>query len=313
MARRILITGASGFLGGWLVATASHRFEVHAVHRRSHFAEAPGVWHQCDLTDRSRVHELVREIRPDVVVHAAAEANLDWCEAHREQAYAANVVATRILAQSSAAVAARLIYVSSDMVFDGVKGNYAEDDPVNPISYYGHTKVEAERAVVECARNYVIVRMALMFGDPMYGGSSFSVWLEQEMRRGSRVRLFTDQFRTPIWVGTAAAAILELADSPFVGILHLGGTERIDRFSFGRVLAGELGLDDRLLEPAQLGSVPLLAPRPQDLSLRVDRARSVLRTPLQDVRAGLKELVRWRTGRERARGSLENGVAHARP
>ncbi|MDZ7372381.1 MAG: SDR family oxidoreductase [candidate division KSB1 bacterium] len=292
--RRILITGASGFLGGWLVQAAAEHGQVFAVYRRRAFPDAPARWLPCDLSDAAAAAALIRDVAPQVVIHAAAAANLDWCEEHRDQAYRINVCATQAIAQTCAAIGARLVYISSDMVFDGEQGGYAETDPVHPLSFYGWTKVEGERAVREAIANSVIVRTALMFGDPLYGGSSFSVWLEGELEAGKPVRLFMDQFRSPLWVGTAAQAIVELALSEFVGTLHLGGTERIDRFSFGSVLAEALGLRRDLLMPVPLRSVPMPAPRPRDLSLKVDLARSVLRTELQDVRTAVRELVRWR-------------------
>jgi len=295
---RMLVTGASGFLGGWLMTMAVPSWEVHAVYRKAKY-DAHGVhWHRVDLAEEERARRIVLDVQPKVVVHAAAEANLDWCEEHREEAYAANVLATRGIARACDELGARLLYVSTDMVFDGCKGDYRESDPVNPVSWYGRTKVEAEEVVRSLTRDHVVVRTALMFGDPILGGTSFSVWLEERVRTGDAVPLFVDQFRTPLLVQNAARAILELAEREFRGVLHVAGSDKVDRHTFGRLLAEGLALDSSKLRPAKLDSIQFKAPRPRDLSLNISRARSVLRTPLLDLGSAIRELADWRRGGE---------------
>ena len=289
---KLIVTGASGFLGGWLAALGRANWEVHAVWWSNPF-ELPGVVvHRCDLTNAAAVARLFREVRPNAVIHAAAQANLDWCEDHPDEARAVNVGATRTLAELASESETRLVFVSTDMVFDGEKGNYSEDDPVNPISVYGQTKVEAEEVVRAVAPEAAIARTALIFGKPRVGGTSFSEWIEARLRNGKAVPLFTDQYRTPILVQNLSEALLELAGNRFAGTLHLAGTERIDRYTFGLKYARKLGLPLELLRPARLKEARFRAPRPRDLSLDVTRARRTLKTPLLDVDTALDRLTR---------------------
>lgn len=301
----ILITGASGFLGGWLVREAIGKGVVHALYRRRKPALAGARWHRCDLSRGDEVEDLFAEAHPSVVIHAAAEANLDWCERNPELARAANVVATELVAECCREVGARLIYVSTDMVFDGKKGWYAEDDPVSPISLYGRTKADAERVVRERASDWVVARTALMYGDPAGGGSSFSVWLESQLLAGETVGLFVDQYRTPLFVRDAARALLELAASSFQGTIHLAGPDRLNRYEFGLILAEGLNLNTGLIRRAKLDDVPLAAPRPRDLSLRTDLARATLKTAFLSPREAVQEMARLR--KQRADGLGERG------
>ncbi len=294
---KLLVTGASGFLGGWLVALGHQDWQVHAVWRRTSFDLASTEWHRCDLTDRSAVDTLVREIKPQAIIHAAAEANLDWCEDHPDEARRANVEATAQLAELATELGARFVFVSTDMVFDGERGNYAEDDPVRPISFYGTTKVEAEELVHQITPEAAVARTALIFGKPHLGGTSFSEWIERRLRTGESVPLFTDQYRTPILVQNLAEALLELAGNRFSGVLHLAGTEKVDRYTFGLKLARKLGLPTEPLQPAKLSDVRFRAPRPRDLSLNIAKAREVLKTRFLDIDAALDRLLKERSDR----------------
>ncbi len=287
----LLVTGASGFLGGWLVALGRQSWQVHAIWRRTPFRLPGTVWHQCDLTDDSAVESLIRDIKPQAIIHAAAEANLDWCEDHPDQARRANVDATGHLAQLAVDIGARFVFVSTDMVFDGERGNYTEADPVKPISVYGKTKAEAEALVQRVAPQAAVARTALIFGKPYLGGSSFSEWIEQKVHAGEPVPLFTDQYRTPILVQNLSEALLELAGNRLSGLFHLAGTERIDRYTFGQKLVRKLGLSAERLQPAKLADIRFRAPRPRDLSLNIARAKTALKTPFLDIDTALERLL----------------------
>jgi dTDP-4-dehydrorhamnose reductase len=284
--RKLFITGASGLLGGHLIDKAGSRWSVTAT---SYAHPLPGTL-SLDLRDREACITAVRTARPQAIIHAAANSNLDTCERDPEAAAAINTSAVAHLLEAAAWVGARLIFVSTDMVFDGQRGHYTEADPVHPLSVYGETKVAAERLLLQADGNHLVARSALIYGRPRHGGSSFSQWIETRLRSGQNVPLFTDQYRSPIWVENLADALLELAEAEISGILHLGGANRIDRFSFAQQLCSLTGYDPSLLQPTSMHAVVSDAPRPVDVSLDSSRAASLLQIPLLDTTEGLRNM-----------------------
>ena len=201
--QNLLLTGASGFLGGCLMEKARARWSLTAISNSNH---QPGTT-ALDLTSREAALACVRAVRPQVILHAAANSNLDACERHPQAAIDINTNAVATLLEAAQEVGARLILVSTDMVFDGDRGNYSENDMVRPLSVYGQTKIAAERLVLEAPGRHLIARSALIYGRPVHGGSSFSQWIENRLRAGQHVPLYTDQFRSPIWVENLAEVL----------------------------------------------------------------------------------------------------------
>ena len=287
---KMLITGASGFVGGHIYHQARQQSKTCAIYHQNPPKEMSGEWRQVDLTDSSEMQHVLDDVAPDVIIHAAAVSNLDVCEESPDLANAVNVVTTARLAAYAREKAKRLIFISSDMVFDGSRGMYKETDETYPISVYGRSKLMAERAVISEKSNWVVVRTALVYGKPQTGGSSFSEWLERKLRRNEQAHLYYDQFRTPVWVDNLAEAILELAAGDFTGVIHLAGANRIDRFSFAKQYCLFGGFDDELLVAKSVHQDAHIAPRPVDVSLSVDKARSILKTRLLSTEEGLRRL-----------------------
>jgi dTDP-4-dehydrorhamnose reductase len=292
---KMLITGGGGLLGGHLAAQAARRFDVVTTHRNRPPKRrlAPSV--QIDLADAESVEKLLEEFQPQVIIHTAAKSRLDECEQHPQTAFRNNVMATRNLAAAAAALGSRFIYISTDMVFDGESKFYRETDEPAPLSIYGRSKLEAEQ-IVRRLPDYVIVRSALIYGRPADGGSSFSDWIENKLRSGEPVPLYTDQFRTPIFVANLAEILLELAELKWSGLLHIGGSDRLDRFSFGKQLCEFAGYDTALLRPALMDDHHLPALRPRDLSLNIEKAQSLLKTPILGTREGLRRMIHGASG-----------------
>ncbi|MBN1482748.1 SDR family oxidoreductase [candidate division KSB1 bacterium] len=287
--RKLLVTGMSGFLGGFVFSKAESRFDYlgtcHTYATPVNFTN----WQKIDLTNSYHVSELVRRFPAEVFLHLAAISNLDDCEKNPERAHEVNVKATVRLVAEARRLNARFIYVSTDMVFDGQKCLYREDAKTNPISVYGRTKLQAE-AAVQKMENAVIVRSALLYGRPRFGGNSFSMWVENRLQQGQVVPLFTDQFRSPIYAGNLADILLELCESDFTGILHAGGTNRMSRYAFGLQLCEIFGYDSSLLKPIAMTENSSLAPRPRDVSLNVDKAITILKTDILSTAEGLRRM-----------------------
>lgn len=294
----VLLTGASGVLGqtvlryaqaGRLPGAGSRRIVATAFRNRP-AGEAFDV-HPCDLTDERSRERLLETVKPDAVLHAAAATDADWCEDHSGEARRINTAAAESLARWSAEQGARFVFVSTDLVFDGIKGRYSEADPPKPLGVYGSSKAEAERAVLEADPSSCVVRLALMYGWGDAEHICFTDWILGNVGRGEPVSLFTDQFRSPLYAGSAAEALWELIHNDVAGILHWGGPERCDRYSFGLEMAEAFGFDPSLLEPAELAAHPFRSPRPPDCSLDISRARALLKTPPVSIGRGLERML----------------------
>jgi dTDP-4-dehydrorhamnose reductase len=216
----------------------------------------------------------LEEIHPDAVIHAAAESRPNFCQLNPEESYRINVEASVNLASLCADLGIPFVFISSDLVFDGLKPPYKEDDPVCPVCIYGEEKVEAERAVLNRHPEALVCRMALMFGDAGPGAASFIQPMIEEMKNGRDINLFTDEHRTPVSAADAARGIL-LGLSKTRGILHIGGLERISRFDFGKLLRDVSGMHNARLSPCAQKSIKMPAPRPPDVSFDITRAMTL--------------------------------------
>jgi dTDP-4-dehydrorhamnose reductase len=287
--KKLLITGASGLVGGNAAVLGRETWNVSAAYGSRPFQAAGMSAVRLDLTDARSIRSLVQSLRPDAVIHCAASSKLDECEADKNRTFAVNAESVRVLAGACADSGARLVFTSTDMVFDGEKGRYAETDPVSPINVYGESKCAAEEHVRRFCADHAIVRVALVYGKPATGGTSFSEGFLKTWRAGKPVFLFTDQFRTPVEVTGLAEALLELAGSSFRGTIHAGGADRVDRYTFGCVLARKAGISAELLKPVSMAGAVLPAKRPRDASLDVSLAGSLLKTRLLGFREGIEK------------------------
>lgn len=269
--KKLFVTGASGFLGWNLCRTAQRRWNVYGLARRNHNPIEGVDLRRADLTRLNEIKEIVQQIRPDAIIHAAAESNPNFCQLNPVVSRAINVEATVNLASLCADLRIAFVFISSDLVFDGLKPPYTEKDAPCPISVYGEQKVEAERAVLHIYPQALVCRTALMFGDAGQGAASFiQPWINS-MKDGRQLDLFSDEYRTPVSAVNAAQGIL-LALSKTNGILHIGGPERISRFDFGQLLRDVIGLHNARLRPCGRQSIEMPAPRPEDVSLDSSRA-----------------------------------------
>ncbi|MBY0528181.1 MAG: SDR family oxidoreductase [Gemmataceae bacterium] len=282
-----LVTGASGQLGAYLLRElAEHNVEVHAWSGRSKGKRLVPM----DLADRDAVAKAFEMLRPAVVIHAAALSTVAECHREPDRASAINVSGSALLTQLSAQHAARLIHVSTDMVFDGEQGNYTENDAPNPCSMYGRTKAEAERIVL-ANPHAAVARLSLLFGPTLIGRSSFFDGQLTALRERKPMPLFVDEWRTPLSLRGAARALIALAKSDFTGRIHLGGPERMSRLEMGQRLAAFLKQDASVFVASRRDQVPAPEPRPRDTSLDSSRWRQAFPTqPWPGFEEALREM-----------------------
>lgn len=274
MQRKIFITGVSGFLGWHLCQQLRQTCDIYGTYF-SHPLEIPGVKSQkINLANESELKNLFLSIQPDAVIHTAALSQPNYCQNHPTQSYAINVQASRHIAQLCADAAIPCLFTSTDLVFDGLNPPYAETDPVNPVNIYGEHKVLAEQGMLEIYPQTTICRMPLMFGNPTPTATSFIQGFIHTLQQGQDLKLFIDEYRTPVSGTTAATGLLLALTQNIHGILHLGGKERISRYEFGQLMVEAFQLPKHHLQACHQADVNMAAPRPQDVSLNSSQAFS---------------------------------------
>jgi dTDP-4-dehydrorhamnose reductase len=225
------------------------------------------------------------------VIHAAALARVGDCLRQPDRARRVNTAATAHLVALAAEARARFVFVSTDLVFDGDRGSYREDDAATPRSIYGQTKRDAEEVVLAASGN-AVVRLSLLFGPSRNGRMSFFDEQLAALRGGPGVTLFSDEWRTPLDLATAARALWTVASSDVAGVLHVGGPERLSRFEMGQRLAAFVGADPSRFTAARRDDVPSPEPRPRDTSLDSSRWQDLFPSqPWPSFEAALRELL----------------------
>lgn len=237
---KLHVTGATGYLGSEL-----RRLRPDASTER------------IDVLDGKAVRALLERVRPDVVIHTA----------YRQDDATVITAGSANIARAAAAVGARLVHLSTDVVFDGRKGApYVEEDPVSPVSDYGRAKADAEQRVAAAHPAALLVRTSLL-----YGGADPSK--HELAARDEASTFFTNEIRSPVQVTDLAHALLELAELEVAGPLHVAGADDVSRAELAELIRG-----------ASVRSAPAPETRPLDCSLDSSRARGLIRTRLRGVR-----------------------------
>lgn len=283
---KVLVTGAAGLLGGRLAGLLSR--SGHEVVGGRHLGALPSGLPEVplDLSEPVSIHRALSMARPEAVVHCAALADADRCEAEPLRAQRVNTDAAASLARFCQTRGIRLLAVSTDLVFAGDRPYLRETDAPAPGLVYARTKLAGELALLAEAPGAAVVRVALVYGRGHGRRGTASESVAWNLGAGARVRLFTDQYRTPVDPESVAAALDRLLAGTGRAVFHIGGPERLSRHELGLRVARALGLPEGLIEPIVQAEQPLGALRPADVSLDSSRARLELGwtpRPLEDA------------------------------
>lgn len=286
--QKLLVTGASGFLGWNLCQVAASDWQVYGTYCSHALDSCNARLVKVDLTHFQELKTLFTTVQPDAVMHLAAQSNPNRCQEQPEESQIINVTVACNIAGLCADANIPCAFSSTDLVFNGLNPPYRETDPVSPVSRYGEQKVMAEVGMLDRYPSTAICRMPLMFGAAPATASSFIQPFIQILRSGQELNLFIDEFRTPVSGKTAAQGLL-LALERLQGLIHLGGRERISRYEFGQLLVEVLELPAAGLKPGRQQDVKMAAPRPPDVSLDSSQAFSLGYAP-PSLRQALEQL-----------------------
>lgn len=269
--KRLLITGASGFLGWNIIQRAKSDWIITGTFLSHSVNISDCNLIKVDLTNFHDLKQLFNQIQPNAVIHTAAITDANFCQKNPLESYRINTEASINIAGLCSDLGIPCLFTSSDLIFDGLNPPYSENDEPSPVSLYGEQKAKAESGMKARYPDTVICRMPLMFGDAGPVAESFIQPLLTAIHSGIEVNLFVDEYRTPV-SGRNAAEGMMIALNKLSGIIHLGGLERISRYEFGKMLVKLFKIEHAKFNPLKQKDINMPAPRPSDVSLDSSKA-----------------------------------------
>lgn len=287
---KILVTGASGLLGSKITELAlSEGCEVYSAYNQHSIYYGFPI--KMDLADLDSCKHVFENIKPEAVVHSAALTNVDLCEVEKDTAWRINVNGTESVARLCREFNCFMVFISTDYVFNGERGLYAEKDKPDPINYYGYTKLKAEEVIKMILDDYCIVRASVIFGSkPAAGKINFALWVLDNLKQGKKINVVIDQINSPTLNTNLAETILEILGRRLVGLYHVAGATPISRYDFACVLAEEFKLEKELIQPTTSDKINWIARRPRNTSLNVMKAQKELKKKPLDIHDAIKRL-----------------------
>ncbi|MEM2159918.1 MAG: SDR family oxidoreductase [Candidatus Nitrosotenuis sp.] len=285
---KILVTGSAGLVGSQVTKDLVERkFDVYSCYN----VEKPmdGILTHLDLASDKMIIDIMQSIKPEIVIHLAAITDVEMCETQHDLASLINTKSTKILAQESAKHDSFFVYMSTDYVFDGT-GMKNEKDTPKPLNFYGKSKLAGEIATSNFASSYSIIRTSTPFGIHQTK-KSFPIWIKEKLELKREIPVLIDQFTSPTFVPNLSQMLIEVITRRINGIIHLAGATRISRYAFAKIIADRFNLDNTLLKPTKISEMKWLAQRPQDSSLDVAKAFSLLNNKPKRIEESLEPFI----------------------
>ncbi|MCX7798020.1 MAG: SDR family oxidoreductase [Melioribacter sp.] len=290
---KIFITGGSGLLGQYLNRTLSKHYNILTQYNEhiGNCNEFKSI--KLSLIDFEKLESVINEFKPNIIVHTAAISNAHRAENYPSSyVYNINVNVTKKLAELCDKIGAKLIYISTDLVYAGYRGSYLnENSKLIPISLYAETKLMGEIKIQETFDNYLILRQALLFGFGLNHSKCFFQEIYEKLKSNMPIKLFTNQYRSPLEISDAARMILELINKDIKKeIINFGGQERLSRYQLGEFLCEEAGFDKSLLIGTTMEeeNYPYII---HDVSLNIDKLKSFGVCP-KSVKESIREILK---------------------
>lgn len=289
----VLLTGANGFLGQNIVSIFNRESDYSLI--QTSVENSPALnygqqYYQLDITNKEQVKNFIAEVKPSVIINAAAMTNVDQCETDREICWRLNVDAVKNLIIAARQVNAKIVHYSTDYVFDGKSGPYTEIDTPNPINFYGRSKLASENALIASGIDYIIIRTMVLYGLGLNNKQNFAIWLIYKLESGQPVNIVTDQIGNATIVDDLAFGTLKLIENDKNGIYNMAGEDILSRFDFTLKLCEVFGFDESLVFPIKTNELNQPAARPLNSGLITLKAKSELGLNFMDSLEGLRFL-----------------------
>jgi dTDP-4-dehydrorhamnose reductase len=286
--KRMMIIGGSGLLGSHLVNRAKNEYEVVATFNGHSIEIEKARSIPLDITDQEETENMVNQEKPDFIILSAAQRNVDFCEKNPEIANKVNIEGARNVAKAAEIIQTKLVYLSTDLVFDGEKESYLEGDDTNPINHYGMTKLGGEIEVQDACGDYAIARVSVLYDWNLYEhNTNFIAWILDNLKKGKPLALFTDQFRNATYVKNACDALIAICKKDEKGIFHVAGKRCVDRHYMGKKVAEIFDFDFDLITTTTSEESDWQAKRPKKCCLVPDKMENVLGVKSISLEEGL--------------------------
>lgn len=291
--KRVLVTGGTGILGKAIMETCPPNIQLFITHWEKSWAEdLPCPVKLLDVTDRENTLRTITDWeKPDVVIHAAGIANVDLAEKERSLAKGINVDGTKNVINACLSNGIKLIYVSTNAVFDGNNPPYSENSERNPVNYYGKLKVEAENLVIDSGLEFSIVRAILMYGWHFNQSRPNPVtnWIRL-LSEGKTINVVDDRYTQPLYAYDCANTLWEIVNQDRTGIYNVSGADRVNLFEFAMKTADIFELNKELIQPVPSTYFPEIAPRPIDTSYSISKVIKELNIHPMGIEEGLTHM-----------------------
>jgi len=286
---KCLVTGSAGLIGNTLVFDLEKSgYTVISCYNNT--KPQYGIPTKLNLLNIDDISKTFKKFQPDIIIHLAALTDVEKCEVDKQLASLINEKSTETIAKEAEKLKSFLIYISTDYVFDGIKGDYTETDFPNPLNHYGKTKLAGEKIVKNINTKWSVIRTSTPFGINSYK-KSFPDWIVDNLQKNKKLNILDDQITSPTYVPNLSKMILEIITRKLEGFFHLSGSTRISRFEFAKKIVKNLNLDNSLLNPVKLATMPWKSKRPFDSSLDVSKANSILTTKPFSIEDSLDEYI----------------------
>jgi dTDP-4-dehydrorhamnose reductase len=287
--KTLLITGANGLLGQNLIKALGREYEISGLDLQDRPFSGKGLcaYHQADITRPSELKTFFSQYHPDFIINTAAMTHVDRCETEREKADLINHQAVRFLLEA-AGEKTRFVQLSTDYVFNGRNGPYADGDPPDPIGFYGETKLLAEKAVLAHSPGNLVVRTMVLFGRAVNARPDFITFLRDSLSKGRAVNIVTDQIGNITLAGNLAENMGVLLRAGTSGVVSLSGLDIIGRHEIAFMFARHYGYDPALIRLIKTADLKQAAGRPLNSGFKLDRARQIGGVELIDFQEQLR-------------------------
>lgn len=286
--KTVLFTGATGLLGRYFFKSPRAAYKSIGTYN-TNLSLIKKKLFKLDITDKKNVFSFFEKNNPNVVVHAASIGNVDYCETHKEEAYDVNVLGTQNVLDACRKIGAKIIFTSSNAVYDGEKPPYSENSPINPLEVYGKTKAEAEELIRKSGVPFVILRLMTMYGWKELGGrSNPAVWVIEELRNKRKINVVSDIYNNHLYAGQAADILWKVIEGEKKDeSYNVSGGECASRFEFALKVADIFNLDTSLIQPVTSDFFKSIAKRPKNTCFNTAKIERDLKIRPLSIKSGL--------------------------
>jgi dTDP-4-dehydrorhamnose reductase len=291
--KKVLITGSNGLLGQTMVRIFRDDYfvigcDLTGESFNSGYPEHE--YHQVDLTERDKVQRFFAKTKPEIIINTAAFTDVDKSEEKRDLCWTTNVRSVELIVEAILDYSPVFVQISTDYVFDGKSGPYRETDVTNPVSYYGHTKLAAEKIVRSSGLEYIIARSMVLYGQGQKIRNNFVTWVIEQLKGGNKIKVVNDQRGNPTLVDDLAEAVKRLLENEEYGIFHISGNEICSRYEFAQKIIDVFELDGKLMEEVDSSQFKQAAPRPVNSSFNLDKLSNTIDWLPGGIEASLQKL-----------------------